>query len=138
MKKRFFTIIVLLVVFVIFSQTTAFALNNVPHANPLITYKTGTVSTSGSGDITVTFSVSASGMMDKLGASKIDLYTSSGSYVITLSSENYSNMIKSSTSHHDSSVTYSGNSGTSYYAVITFYAELNGNTTSAAFTTKAG
>ena len=86
----------------------------------------------------MTFSVSASGMMDKLGASKIDLYTSSGSYVITLSSENYSNMIKSSTSHHDSSVTYSGNSGTSYYAVITFYAELNGNTTSAAFTTKAG
>lgn len=71
--------------------------------------------------ITIGFTISGTDIMEALGASTIKLYTSSGSLVKTFQCTNYTNMLGYNKHSHTSSLTYTGSSGTSYYAVAYFY-----------------
>lgn len=76
--------------------------------------------TAGTGSVTVSFSVTATGYMTSLGASRIDIYTSSGSLAKTFYGSTTNGMLVSNKSIHAASMTYSAaKSGTKYYAVVT-------------------
>lgn len=81
----------------------------------------------GGGKLIVEFDVGSTEIMTELGASKIVIYEqqSNGTYaaVKTFTRYNTSGMIVKDDSCVYNKVSYSGTSGTKYYAVITFYAK---------------
>jgi len=92
------------------------------------------ISSSG-GTISVSFYVKAYSTMTSLGASKIQIYNSSGSVVKTFYSSSTSGMLGSNCSTYSGSVSYTGTSGTKYYAAVTFYASNSGGSGKAYATT---
>lgn len=116
----------------------AFAANTDPGVSPqasyYITSDWASVS-GGTGSITVSFSISATGKMTSLGAQYIDIYNASGTCVKTFKSSTTSGMLTSGYSH-SSSVTYTGaTSGARYYAVVTFKASNSSGGDSTTYTT---
>ncbi len=132
MKKIFSITIALCVVF---SLTICASADFSPLSNPNIESTSGYISKTGNGSIEIHFRVIAGETMVTLGASSIDLYKSNGSYVTTLYSTNYDNMLGSDTIRYSSSVSYQGVSGQSYYAVITFYADSGSVSSTTTYTT---
>lgn len=131
--KRFLSIIVTVAV-VLSLSANAFA-DFTPMSNPNIASTYGYISKAGNGKIEIHFRVLAEGQMAVLGASSIAIYKSNGSYVTTLSSDVYDNMLSSNTAIYYSSVPYSAESGQTYYAVITFYADSGSTTSTTTYTT---
>lgn len=83
----------------------------------------------------VWFDVTAVGMMDQLGASKVIIQRSSDNAswvnVRTFSKDTYSSMVCTNTSIHASYVTYTGASGYYYRAYVELYAKDGSSTGSA-------
>lgn len=85
-----------------------------------------------SGQVKVSFNIRATGAMDVLGVQTIIIQeqapsSSRWTSIATLSSDDYSNMLKYNASYHSSDVYYyGGKSGYSYRAKVYFYAEKGG------------
>lgn len=79
---------------------------------------------SGNGKITVIHSITGTGIMTEIGATKIEIKNASGSTLKTYkcTDPGYESMMGSNTGNHNGSVTYSGISGATYYAVVYFKA----------------
>lgn len=77
----------------------------------------------GTGSITITFTIAASGRMTSLGASRIDLYKSDGTLVKTYLASSTEGMLASNRFSYAGSVEYTNaKKGTTYYAVVTIKA----------------
>lgn len=120
MKKFYKTIIFVLIIAIALSTVAAAA---EARASDYITLTNASISAS-SGKVTVTFVIQATGMMTKVGVTSIKIYKSNGTLVKTYSYTNsaYSYFMASDDYYHSGSVTYTGTSGTSYYAEVNFYA----------------
>lgn len=127
MKKIFKSFSICLIIVAIISTTTFAAAPNDPvdpQANSYIFKTTVGIVPLGSGKIEVDFSVTATGKMPDVGATRVTIYREGGIVVATYkyTDSGYSYMIDHNTSTHGGTVTYQGVSGLRYYAVVTFFA----------------
>lgn len=91
---------------------------------------------SGSGQLNITYSVWGKNEMTKIGVSKIEIYKSTNSYAtFTVFGDTQNGLLATSTSYHSGVYTYTGNPGTSYYAVVTVYASNSSGTDTRTITT---
>ena len=95
------------------------------------------ITPTGSGNLKISFQITGTGVMTEIGATKIELKTSDGATVKTFryTDSNYSNMMGENRIFHSNYVTYSGISGKTYYAVVTFYARNDSGGDTASYTT---
>ena len=128
MRKR---LIVMLIMFtIIFSMSTV--ANAAFFASDYINSCYAYTNVSSNGRVNVSFDIRATGTMDVLGAQTIIIQEQAPSStrwtsIATLSSDDYSNMLKNNVSHYGSEVSYyGGKSGYSYRAKVYFYAEKGG------------
>lgn len=92
-----------------------------------------------SGSLNVQFNITATGKMTSLGASKIQIYNSSGTCVKTFYATSTTGMLASNRYSYASSVTYTGaTSGAKYYAIVTFKASDSTGGDSGTYTTPYG
>lgn len=121
MIKKVFRALAFILIIACFFSTFSFAAE--PRASSYIISKSASITAQGGGTIKITFTITATGTMTKLGAQTIDLYDSDG-YVCTFryTNSNYSNMMGYNDFYHNSYVTYNGVSGETYYAIVSFYA----------------
>ncbi len=134
MTKKALRVLALFLIAATLFSTFAFAAE--PRASAYISAKSAYISAQGGGSIKITFSITATGTMTMLGAQTIDLYDSDG-YVTTFryTNPNYSNMMAYGDFYHNSSVTYDGVSGETYYAVVSFYAGNSSGSDAKLYTT---
>lgn len=134
MKKYFFKtwLLLLIISFLLNSTVFAFEDNNI-----YISYTSGRLSSASYGYLTVSFSVTANDEMSTLGAQTIELYSLTNGLVKTFRQSEYPSMFTNNSATYNSSVSCSMTPGETYYAVITFYAEKQGNSTTATLTTRS-
>lgn len=89
----------------------------------------------GSGQIVITYDVLSNSVADSLGVSAMKIYKSNGNYVTTVYASSFNGFKTSGTMRHRASYTYTGTSGTSYYAEVTVFATIDGVTDSRTITT---
>lgn len=78
---------------------------------------------SSTGSLKVYFSITSRGKMSSIGATKIQIYNTSGTCVKTFNANSTNGMLGSDRYSYSNSVTYTGaKSGDYYYAVVTFKA----------------
>ena len=125
MLKKTVKNIVLSVIIIALFSTSAFAAIN---ASKYITRTSVGISVINSNTVDVSFSITGTGYMDKIGAAVVTFYKSDGTHVATYSYTNttYSYMMAYNTYIHAGDVTYTGTPGESYYARVDFYAEKDG------------
>jgi len=117
----------LMLAMVLFSSIGAFAAYNPPDSPDASAYIAGyaaRVINGGNGVLKVSFDVTGTATMAKIGASAIEIYRSNGTYVTTLwwSDSGRSGMMASNTIYNgDTESVYVGTG--SFYAVVTFYAK---------------
>ena len=128
MRKK---IIALLIMFTAIFSMSAVA-NAAFFASEYINDCYAYASVNSNGRVNVSFDIRATGTMDVLGAQTIIIQEQAPSStrwtsIATLSSDDYSNMLKNNVSHYGSEVSYYGaKSGYSYRAKVYFYAEKGG------------
>lgn len=88
------------------------------------------------GQITVTADVTASKIANSLGVSEIKIYKSNGTRVTTITGSTKNGLIGSSTDSHSPTYTYTGSSGTSYYAEVTIFVSCDSGSDSRTVTTE--
>lgn len=136
MKRKTAFIIALALIFAMCFSVPAYA--TVYRANPVISLTYGSISNGGNGDIYINFSLTTKNPCTKLGASDITLYKADGTFLKHYSSSAFAVMLTYDTFTYGNSLYYPGNVGESYYAVITYYAEYEGNGYSVTYTTDVG
>ncbi len=127
MKKLISAILVLTVMF---SLCTIGA--HAVEARASLTITTATASAkagSRTGEINITYNVRSSKSADSIGVESIAIYKSGGGYVTTIDGTTANGR------QHTNTTTYKGVSGTSYYAVVTLYAEVGSEYDSTTITT---
>ena len=118
----------------ILSGTVAYA--STLRASPTLNaYSTIITKGSSAGKIVITYDVAANTIAESLGVSYMKIYTSDGSYVTTIYATSLNGFTTSGTMSHRNSYTYTGTSGTSYYAEVTVFATIGGVTDSRTITT---
>lgn len=119
------------------SLFTSFAFATALRASKYISSYKAVISPAGDGDVTVNCSVVATGQMETLGMQSIKIYSGNGVKLATYSytTPGYEYLMGSDTGRKSASITYSGVSGRSYYAVITFYASDGSGSDSKSYTT---
>lgn len=85
---------------------------------------------SNSGEINIKYDVRASREADEVGVSSIKIYTSDDIYVTTITGSTRNGLIATDTMRHNSTYTYKGASGISYYAVVTVFATVGSDSDS--------
>lgn len=137
MKKKFMRIIATAMAVVVLISSVAFAAD--ARASAFISYKGGGITALGDGDMRIVFNLTATGMMNTLGADSIYIHTADGTLVETIeyTDPGYSNMMTTNNYSYSSSITWSGDSGETYYAIIMFYAKNSSGYDYRAFTTTA-
>ena len=90
---------------------------------------------SNQGEIKISYDVKASGIADRVGVSSIKIYKSNGAYVTTITGSTENGLIRTNAIRHRSSYIYTGTSGTSYYAVVTVFADIGADSDSDEATT---
>ena len=86
------------------------------------------------GKIVITYDVAANTLADSVGVSSMKIYKSDGSYVTTITATSLNRFTDSGVMSHRNSYTYTGTSGTSYYAEVTVFATIKGVTDSRTIT----
>lgn len=129
--KRFVSCLSLILAMAILLSVPAFAAGS-PKASSYIT-KTSTYLEKISGTtFEVWFDITATGVMQEVGVSKIQVQRSSDratwTTVKTFLKENYSQMTENNTAGHADCVTYTGATGYYYRAKVTFYAKNSSGT----------
>lgn len=133
MKKFLKSFSICLIIITMISTTAFAAAPNDPvdpQSNSYIWTTTVGIVPLGSGKIEIDFSVTATGKMTDLGATRVTVYKENGTIVATYiyTDPGYGYMIGHNKSTHTASVTYQGSTGQRYYAIVTFYAgNLNGS-----------
>jgi len=74
------------------------------------------------GEIKITYSVSANKIASPIGVSAIEIYKANGSYVTTIRGTTSNGLMGNSRTNKSGTYTYKGTSGTSYYAKVTLSA----------------
>ena len=121
MKTRFLAII-MAVVFLFPCYQGVNAASVQPYASQYLSnYIAVLTAGNSSGKINIAFSVGGTTGTTTVGVQKAMIYKSNGSYVTTVYGSTTNGLLRTSTSYHSGTYTYSGVSGTSYYAVITVY-----------------
>ena len=126
--KRFTRCICLLLVCVMMFSTTAFAAETTDSraSNYFAASSVYFWNTSGR-NYEIWFDVTAKGTMAELGTSKIQVQRSTDesnwTTVRTYYKEDYPQMIKTNTGHHDDCVPFTATTGYSYRAIVTLYAK---------------
>jgi len=125
MKKMNFVALLLSIVMLLsIGAAAAFVPPDSPDASAYIAEYSAAVLNGGNGVLKVSFDVTGTGTMAKLGAASISIYRSTGTYVTTIYSidSGRGGMMGSNTFYHgDTESIYVG--AGSYYAVVTFYAK---------------
>lgn len=136
-KQRFISaIITLVLVFTICSGVAWADAPDMLRSSPTLT-RYGAVITEGdrAGRIVITYDVLASHIADSVGVSSIEIYKSGGSYITTIYATSLNGFTTSEAMSHRNSYTYTGTSGTSYYAEVTVFATIDGVTDNRTITT---
>lgn len=94
-------------------------------------------SSTGNGGVKISFDITGTGTMTSIGVTQIDIKNSAGTIVKTFKNtqSGYGYMIVSNTMYHESSITYSGTAGSSYYAVVYFKAANSSGSDTSTVTT---
>ena len=87
------------------------------------------------GKVIVSFDVAANKQASSLGVSSIKIYKANGSYVTTINGTVQNGLKATQNFRYISLYTYTGISGTSYYAEVTVFATIDGVTDSRTITT---
>lgn len=128
MKKRLITMLIMFTIIFSMSAVANAAIFSSEYISDVYAY----TSVNSNGRVNVSFDIRATGTMDVLGAQTIIIQEQAPSStrwtsIATLSSDDYSNMLKNNVSHYGSEVSYYGaKSGYSYRAKVYFYAEKGG------------
>ena len=110
---------------------TALAADAGTCSNPtLSTYAAQLAKGSSKGKVIIKYTIIASKIASSIGVSSIKIYKSDGTYVTTISGTTSNGLVLKNTSTHTGTYTYSGVSGTSYYAHVTVFATAGGITSS--------
>jgi len=116
----------LFTVCVLIAQLTVFAYAKA--SDYIVAYAASTTANT-SNRITVSFNVTANGPMDKIGATTIYLYEKNGNtttLVATFTEKTNTSMTSTNKTNYGSSVTYQGQAGRIYHAVVHVYAGKDG------------
>lgn len=128
MQKRLITMLIMFTIIFSMSAVANAAIFSSEYISDVYAY----TSVNSNGRVNVSFDIRATGTMDVLGAQTIIIQEQAPSStrwtsIATLSSDDYSNMLKNNVSHYGSEVSYyGGKSGYSYRAKVYFYAEKGG------------
>ncbi len=135
MRRRVLTLAIAVVL--ICSLFTSFAFAATLRASDSISSYNAVIYSSGT-KINVDCSITGTGRMKTIGIKSVKIYTSSGTNVATYSytTDGYEYLMGSDTGRKTASVTYTGTSGKSYYAVVVFYASDGSGSDSRTHTTK--
>lgn len=128
--KRIFSIILMFSLFFMFS-THALASDAGVFSNPTLSRYTAQLSRGPSkGKITVFYRVSANAptAINSIGVSSIKIYKANGVYVTTISGTTSNGLVARNVTSHSGTYSYTGVSGTSYYAQVTMFATAGGTT----------
>lgn len=101
----------------------------------LDTYSASLSTGSASGELKLNFNLIATGKMTSLGVEKIVIYKANGTEAATIDGTTRNGLLISNSSRFKTSYTYTGTPGTSYYAVVTFYAGDGSGSDSKDYTT---
>lgn len=89
----------------------------------------------GTGKLIISYDVSANTEAKEVGVASIKIYKSNGSYVTTITGTTRNSLIATNTERHRSYYTYTGITGTEYYAIVTVTATIGDKTDSKDYTT---
>ena len=123
-RLNVFALMLSLVMLMSISATAAYVPPDSPDASAYIADYAAGIINGGNGVLKVSFDVTGTATMAKLGASAISIYKSNGTYVTTMwwLDSGRGGMMGSNTIYHgDTESIYAG--AGSYYAVVTFYAK---------------
>lgn len=122
--KRCLTLILVLMMILNVGALAAYNPPDAPDASAYIASYSAKVINGGNGVLKVSFDVTGTATMSRIGASSIDIYKSNGTYVTTLiwTDSGRGGMMASNTIYNgDTESVYVGTG--SYYAVVCFYAK---------------
>ena len=127
--KRCFALILVVMMLLNVGALAAYNPPDSPDASKYIANYSARVINGGNGNLKVSFDVTGTATMAKLGASSISIYKSNGTYVTTIYwlDSGRSGMMGSNTSYHGDTETIYVGAG-SFYAVVTFYAKTSSGT----------
>lgn len=122
--KRFFALTLVIMAILNVGALAAYVPPDSPDASAYIANYSARVINGGNGNLKVSFDVTGTATMARLGASSISIYKSNGTYVTTIYwlDSGRSGMMGSNTSYHGDTETNHVGAG-SYYAVVSFYAK---------------
>lgn len=89
----------------------------------------------GTGTLDIDFNVTATRRSDYVGISKVEFYTSDGTLEATITGTVDNGLLRENATIIAGNYYYTGTIGTSYYAVLTMYAERDGGSDSKLYTT---
>lgn len=139
MKKRyaFSSFVALMLAVTILCYTPAFAADLEPfRASPTLhSYAAMITQGDGAGELDINYDVTANTTAQSVGVLKIRIYKADGTFVTTIWSSLTPSLVGSDTVRHRSFYTYTGKSGTYYYAVVTVFATIDGVSDSREITT---
>ena len=138
MKKQRICLLIVAIILALFVcvESVSAETYDMLRASPTLTrYSAIITSGSSAGKIVITYDIAANDIADSLGVSKMVIYKSDGGYVTTIYATALNNFKASNTVRHRASYTYTGTSGTSYYAEVTVFATIDGVTDSRTITT---
>ncbi len=92
-------------------------------------------SSSYTGTLNIEFDVVAAQRSDYVGVSELIIYKSNGSRVAAITGSTRNGLLRANALAHAYTYLYNGTPGTSYYAVVTVYAEKDGGSDSRTITT---
>lgn len=101
-----------------------FAVPAFARASEYISATTTTISSPSNGKVRIDFYVIGTGIMDKIGVQKIEIYDSTGDRVAIIRNTDwgYAYLMGARRSFYDGSVTYPVDAGRDYYAIVYYYA----------------
>lgn len=122
--RRFFAMILVIVACLNVGVLAAYNPPDSPDASAYIADYSARVINGGNGNLKVSFDVTGTATMAKLGAAQISIYKSNGTYVTTIYwlDSGRGGMMGSNTIYHGDTETIYVGAG-SYYAVVSFYAK---------------
>ena len=127
--KRWLALVLVILALLNVGALAAYIPPDSPDASAYIANYSAAVLNGGHGNLKVSFDVTGTSTMAKLGASSISIYKSNGTYVTTIYwlDSGRGGMMGSNTIYHGDTETIYVGAG-SYYAVVTFYAKTYSGT----------
>lgn len=136
--KKLISIFACLILSIMCFSQVACATENSTRASHYLTSYGATLyadSSNYTGTLNIEFDVVATQRSDYVGVSELIIYKSNGSRVATITGSTRNGLLCADTVAHAYTYSYNGTPGTSYYAVLTMYAERDGGSDSRTYTT---